>query len=340
MKLFKTITVFITAVALTACSNNAEEQDNQSSVSDLSSGLTGNSPETILSTVPNGAQAVSLFGKPLSMPLPEQNLVDNLNEAKADYDSDPNNVDYLIWYGRKLAYAGDYRAAIRVYSQGIEMYPDEPRLYRHRCHRYLTTREFDRALFDCQKGASLIEGQEDSVEPDGAPNPANIPIYTRHSTIWYHLGLAYYFKRDWQKAHEAFQAGKNLHVNNDMEVSFSHWNYMALRRMGRDEDASASVADIPDDIVVYESEPYLKLLSLYKGEISVDELWKDNIEIEDNSAFKYGIANWYFYNGEYGKADSLMKSIALPTEVSGYGWAAFGFIAAEADLKDKLNNNK
>lgn len=291
----------------------------------------------ILPNVPDGAQAVSLFGKSLFMPTPAQNLIDNLEEAKKDFDNDPDNVDRLIWYGRKLAYAGDYRAAIEVFSKGIEKYPDESRFYRHRGHRYITIREFDRAIVDLEKAVKLIEGKEDSVEPDGAPNPANIPIYTRHSTIWYHLGLAQYFKHNWQKAYQAFQVGKDLKVNSDMEVSFSHWIYMTLSRMGRTDEANQSVSDIPDDITVYESEPYLKLISLYKKRVLIDELLEKELTVESSSAFLYGIANWYLYNGETEKAYALLEEIAQFNEATGYGWGAFGFIGAEVDLKAREN---
>lgn len=289
--------------------------------------------KVILPEVPDGVQAISLFDVPLSMPAPAEQLVINLEAAKADYDRDPENVDYLIWYGRKRAYAGDYRGAIEVFSKGMELYPDEPRLYRHRCHRYLTIREFDRALADCKKGAELIKGGIDSVEPDGAPNPANVPIYTRHSTIWYHLGLAYYFTHDFENAHIAFQTGKDLRVNSDMDVSFTHWNYMTLRRLGRTAEAQANVETVPADISVYESQPYLELLALYKGEISIDEIWENTNSEERSAAFTYGIANWLLYNGQEERAYQIMHDIARPQEYTGYGWGAFGFIAAEADLK-------
>ena len=37
----------------------------------------------------------------------------------------------------------------------------------------------------------MIAGKEDSIEPDGMPNPQNIPVSSLHTNIWYHLGLAY-----------------------------------------------------------------------------------------------------------------------------------------------------
>jgi len=42
----------------------------------------------------------------------------------------------------------------------------------------------------------------------------------------------------------------------------------------------------------------------------------------------YGVGNWYLVNGEAAKAKTIFERI-----VAGQAWAAFGFIAAEADLK-------
>ncbi len=61
-------------------------------------------------------------------------------------------------------------------------------------------REFDRAIQDFEKAATLIEGTEDKIEPDGLPNAQNIPVSTLHTNIWYHLGLAYYLQHDLENA--------------------------------------------------------------------------------------------------------------------------------------------
>jgi len=42
----------------------------------------------------------------------------------------------------------------------------------------------------------------------------------------------------------------------------------------------------------------------------------------------YGVANWYRYNGEEERAAGILREI-----VALEGWAGFGYIAAEADLK-------
>ena len=90
-----------------------------------------------------------------------------------------------------------------MFSKGVQAHPNNPRMYRHRGHRYITTRQFDRAIADFEKAVTLIKGTPDEIEPDGAPNPTGKPRSTLHFNIWYHLGLAYYLKGDYQKARAA-----------------------------------------------------------------------------------------------------------------------------------------
>jgi hypothetical protein len=48
------------------------------------------------------------------------------------------------------------------------------------------------------------------------------------------------------------------------------------------------------------------------------------------SAIVYGAANWHYYTGQTEKADEMLRTL-LETP----GWAAFGHIAAEADLASR-----
>src|SRR6186997_1738741 len=95
-------------------------------------------------------EATSLFGTPLvsAPPTGEQktSLEADLAKAQADYDRDPSSAEAAIWLGRRLAYLGRFRDAIDVYTRGIARHPNEARLYRHRGHRYITTRKFDQAI--------------------------------------------------------------------------------------------------------------------------------------------------------------------------------------------------
>jgi len=45
-----------------------------------------------------------------------------------------------------------------------------------------------------------MKDKPNQIEPDGLPNAKNIPISTLKGNIWYHLGLAYYLKGDFENA--------------------------------------------------------------------------------------------------------------------------------------------
>ena len=73
-------------------------------------------------------------------------------------------------------------------------------LYRHCGHRYLTVRDLSRSVADLGRATQLVEGHPDQIEPDGQPNASNTSIGTLHSSIAYHLGLAYYLQGDFARA--------------------------------------------------------------------------------------------------------------------------------------------
>ena len=165
-------------------------------------------PLTVLLFAVCGAQdgpkpeAMSLLGKPLhAAALPAETRVRleaNLATARAEFEKNPASADAAIWLGRRTAYLGRFRDAIAIYSTAIAKHPGDARLYRHRGHRYITVREFDNAIADLSKAASLVADTPDEVEPDGQPNARNIPTGTLKTNIYYHLGLAHYLKGDFE----------------------------------------------------------------------------------------------------------------------------------------------
>jgi hypothetical protein len=281
----------------------------------------------ILEVVPEGAQAVSLKGEPLYPATPPDSVVAKLEEAKNTFDADSENADNIIWFGRRTAYAGDYREAIRIYTEGISKFPDDARFYRHRGHRYISIREFDRAIQDFEKAASLIEGKEDSIEPDGMPNAMNIPISSLHSNIWYHLGLAYYLKHDLENALRVYRIAVETSNNNDKLVSTTHWLYMILRLQGMEDEAEKALDLIHKDMTIIENQVYHRLCMFYKGELALEEITGEEFSNIMNDAAAYGVGNWFLYNGQRDKARQIFEKI-----LKNKTWASFGYIAAEVDL--------
>ena len=274
-------------------------------------------------------QATSLLGTKLYAPAEvSDNMLEKLAQAKADYRANPDDADAIIWYGRRIGYTGDYLSAIEVFSEGVAKHPSDARMYRHRGHRYISIREFDKAIADYLIAVELIKGQPNEIEPDGAPNARGIPVSTKHGNIWYHLGLAYYLKHDFEKALWAYTEARNAGKLPDNIVSTTHWIYMILRRLGRDAEAVQALDVITADMDIIENFSYYKLCLLYKGLLSYDELAREVSDSPQGAGTVYGLANWKYYGGEREEALATMR---LYIEAS-QGWSAFGFIAAEVDV--------
>ena len=254
-----------------------------------------------------------------------------LNDAQKDFEKDPRSVDAVIWLGRRTAYLGRYKDAIKIYTDGLKQFPSDARLYRHRGHRLITLRCFDDAAADFEQAAKLIRGKPDEIEPDGLPNARNIPTSTLQSNIWYHLGLAYYLKGDFRRALGAYVEAEKVSRNADMLVATTHWLYMTLRRLNREAEARRALQAIKDDLEVIENADYYKMLMVYKGKLDPATLSK---EIEQdtgnlsNATIGYGLGNWFLCNGKRAEAKAIFTRIT-----AGNQWASFGYIAAEADLK-------
>jgi tetratricopeptide (TPR) repeat protein len=297
-----------------------------------------------------GAEAVSFLGNPLQPPEPPADFVAEqerlLAEARARLEAaeagSAEAADARIWVGRRLAYLGRYREAILVFTEGVDLFPDSDleraRFLRHRGHRWLTLREPERAESDLERAAELIEGKPDEVEPDGLPNARGIPTSTLRTNVYYHLGLARYLQGvmgdddGFARALDAYRECLEASKNPDMRVATSHWLYMTLRRMGRDDEedeAEAVLEPIHAGLDVIENHAYHHLLLMYRGEESPEELLAEAGEAGslDFATVAYGVANWHLYNGRTDEAEALFRRI-----VEAGNWPSFGHMAAEAEL--------
>jgi tetratricopeptide (TPR) repeat protein len=253
-----------------------------------------------------------------------------LGEAKARLSMAPGDVEAVIWVGRRTAYLGRYREAIDIFTEAISRHPDDPRLYRHRGHRYITIRRFPDAVRDLTRAANLIEGRPDEVEPDGLPNAAGIPTGTLQFNIWYHLGLGHYLLGEFDQAAEAWRAGMRVSTNPDTLCATSYWLTMTLRRSGRAEEARQLLEPIHAGMELLENHDYHRLLLAAKGEIEPQVVLEATRSAEDGIApatVGYGLARLYLDAGKESEGRALLERTA-----AGATWAAFGRIAAEADL--------
>ncbi|MEM8896302.1 MAG: tetratricopeptide repeat protein [Bacteroidota bacterium] len=308
---------------------------------------TGGSPESRItrpvvpstSEIEQDYEAMSILGAPLY----RQNFAGSslrkkerdLNAAKQNYDSNPDSLDHIIWYGRRLAYLSRYKDAINIYSEGLSKHPNSYELLRHRGHRYITTRQFDQAISDLEKAAFLIRGTEMEIEEDGIPNSVNMPLTSVQFNVWYHLGLAYYLKGNYDKAVSSYKKCMEVSNNDDLLVATSDWLYMTYRKIGNVAAATALLEPITSRMKIIENGAYHKRLLMYKGEIEPEDLL--NVRVTDEASELqmatqgYGVGYHYMIKGDINRAREIFQRV-LETSY----WPAFGYIASEVEMNNLL----
>ena len=255
-------------------------------------------------------------------------LDSQLLAAKKAFDEIPNDPDALIWYARRLGYLARYQQAIELLTKGIQLHPNDARMYRHRGHRYLTLRCIDKAIDDFEKASKLVKGKPDETEPDGQPNEANIPTSTLQSNIYYHLGLAYYLQKNFAKAKGAYEKCLLVSKNPDMYTATANWYFLTLRRMGLKNEADRLLASVDFDTPLLENGVYRRLLQLHKEKPSGTDamhLAKGGSDVQ-SATFLYGLYMFLVLNNYNDDATQVKQKL-----LSGNQYASFGYIAAEME---------
>ena len=226
--------------------------------------------------------------------------------AESALAADPRNVDRIIALGIAQSGVRQYREAIQTFTRGLKIAPNNALLYRWRGHRYLSVREFNRAMDDLTRGARL-----DST------------IYG----IWYHLGIVRYARGDFAGAVAAFSRALPIAPDSGERSGSTDWLWMSLSRVGRGNEAQALLDRHPD--VPRAGNAYTQRLRLYRGEVSPDSV----ITASDTSdiavaTLSYGMGNWYLVRGDTAQARAWFER-----SVASGGWPAFGFILSEVELR-------
>jgi tetratricopeptide (TPR) repeat protein len=282
--------------------------------------------------LPEGAQGRSFLGEALfPPPLPDELRLqreEELAEALAERDADLNDPDAWIWVGRRQAYLGRYREAIQTFTEGIDRFPDDPRFFRHRGHRWITVRELDRAVEDLEAGLDLAGDRMHEIEPDGLPNPAGIPLSTLGFNLWYHLALAEYLRGDFAAARDGWEATLAVSANPDLRVAALYWLHLTLRRLGEEERARQVVAEVTPGTEVLENTSYRDLILYFRGLAPREEILPGEEEGLGTVTVLYGLGARALSDRDTDEARRRFHQILSRPDQ----WAAFGYLAAEAEV--------
>ncbi len=285
-------------------------------------------------TAPAGtrAEAISKLGSPLlaQEPAPEARprLQKDLEAAQAAFLKSPDDVDTIVRLGRRTSAMNRYREAVEVHTRGLARHPGDARLLRHRGHRYITLREYDKAVADLARAAELARGKPDQPDGDAPAGPLAAAPSTLHYSIYYHLGLAHYLRGDFTRALPAYRECLRIaRGNDDRVVAVSDWLYLTLRRLGRNEEADKLIPPDLADLKVQDNQVYRNRLRMYRGELTPDDLLRAGGDDVSLATYGYAVGSAYRLRGETEKAKAAFTRV-----VEGRAWPAFGYAAAEADL--------
>lgn len=277
----------------------------------------------LLATVPGACRSV----EPRTTPRLLQSVPADLAAAEAAHRAAPDSRDALIWHARQLGYAGRFDEAIALYGAGLERFPEDPALLRHRGHRWLSVRDFAAARADLERAATALEGRPDELELDGAPNEHGVPTGTLHTNVWYHLGLAYLFLGEDERAARAFATALALSTNDDMRVASAYWRCVVLLRQGRVDAARALARVFAGELLLLESHDYAWLVRLFAGREELPALVAGEPGSVSHLTRSYGVALEELARGQVEAARARLEALVASGDSR-----AFGRLAAEVEL--------
>lgn len=285
-------------------------------------------------TLPRPYEAISLLGDTLyasDLPTAQPASDSAQSTAARAYEQAPT-LQNTIDYGKALAQRAQYQDAIRLFTAGLQEFPNAPELYRYRGEQLIVTRQFDRAVQDLVKGAELLQNRPVSVASEVPASPRELSPALRFE-VYYHLGLGYYLQGQYGEAAQAYEQSLSAALSDDDRVAAADWLYMTYRRLGEDEVAEKTLAAIDEEMNLQHQEGYFERLLMYKGLVDPDSLLRLDTPSDERdreamlATYGYGVSNFYQTEG-----DSLLSQQIKEKVVSGKYWAALGYIAAEADL--------
>jgi tetratricopeptide (TPR) repeat protein len=226
--------------------------------------------------------------------------------AQSALAADPRNLERIIQLGVAQSGVRQFREAIETFTSGLALAPHDPVLYRWRGHRYLSVREFDRAMADLTKGFQL-----DST----------------NYGILYHLGIVRYSRSDFAGAADAFQRAQPRAPDAGELAGATDWLWMSLSRGGRTAEARAMLDRRPDSLPT--TIAYAQRLRLYRGQLGPDQVLTsaDTGDVAV-ATLSYGVGNWYLVRGDTTRAREWFER-----SIHSGGWPAFGFIMSEIELR-------
>lgn len=235
--------------------------------------------------------------------------IDGLYAKWNYYDILPDVCDLLRRKSDAVAPQHLVRESISALSKAIIFDPLSGVNFSMRGRRYINAGEFALACADFAMASRLI--------------PENW-------YVWYHLGLCNLILGHCDLAERAYNQCAQIPTTRSLEVALLNWRWITLMRLGREADANELIRDVDASWEMDGTDNYLRLLLLYKGELTPEEAMTvpdDDDPILSVTTQGFGVANYFRVKGDM---ESYRKTLDRTLEVGKEeAWMCFGYAAAE-----------
>lgn len=233
----------------------------------------------------------------------------------------PEREDSYIWLGRRFAYLNRFDEAIDVFTAGLGKFPDSYKLLRFRGRKYARTRQFELAIADYRRGVELMQGIEDSYEPDGIVNERNQFLGSYRGNMHYYLGQTLWAVGDYAGTLQGMERSisEPLVQNPDHMVATTYWRYLALRKLGRTAEANELVRKIPRDLQLLENDGYYDGVKFMQGALDAK-----TVIAKGDAISSFAVAMDQHFRGQHVEAERMWTDIITKTPQ--------GFWPAETEL--------
>ncbi len=232
----------------------------------------------------------------------------DLEVANIVFGLSPLKESSYSWRGRREGFMGNYAKAIEIFTQGMEMFPDSYQLYRYRGYFLVRNYQFNEGIADLRHAEALIKDANVSLIQEGIPGKSNYSASTFKRNIYYYLGQSSMATGDYNTVidymDKAVEANE-LRDQDDFLVSTSFYKYMALRELGRKDEAQELIKGISRGLNIIDNFDYHEAIKFIQGHYSRAQFLK-----RADSLGKYTIAMVDHFNGNNDQAKALWKQVS------------------------------
>lgn len=204
----------------------------------------------------------------------------DLAAANIVYASAPLKESSYSWKGRREGFMGNYAKSIEIFTEGMELFPDSYALYRYRGYHLVRNYQFEEGIADLRHAEELIEDIDVSPRQDGIPGKSNFSPSTFKRNIYFFLAQSSMATGDYNTVIEYMDKSveaNELRDRDDFLVATSFFKYMAMRKLGRHEEAIEMVKAIPNALDIIDNHSYYEAIMFLKDRYSREQFERKSV---------------------------------------------------------------